>query len=360
MNNSRKCRAQLTAALLAAAAIVVPMVGKAAELRKITLVQAHTNIGVGEEVFMYAVPKKLGYFEQEGLDVSIQGVAGGSLAAQVVQGGSAQIASAAPESIMFVRDKGGDIKSFAALRRKGGWQLAFKPGSSIKSLADLKGKSIGVQGLGSGVVPLLTASLEEIGLKKGDYSLVATGSGPQAAAALSSDKVDALALWDAEYGKMENSGLELKYLDLPIVEKLAGFALATTGQFMKEHPDALVGFCRAMAKGEVYARANPAAAIKIFYEVFPQTKPKGVPEEQAIKDDANILKRWMSSGTGADTSVPIAWQYPQKWEFTLKYYTDLGSISKPQAADAYYTNQFIKDCNDFDKAKIREAAISAR
>jgi len=360
VNDSRITLKLFTAALLTAATLLASFVAGAADLRKITLVQAHTNIGVGEEVFLYAVPKKLGYFEQEGLDVSIQGVAGGSLAAQVLQGGSAQIASAAPESIMFVRDKGGDIKSFAALRRKGGWEVAFKPGSPIKSLADLKGKSIGVQGLSSGVVPLLTASLDEVGLRKGDYNLVAAGLGPQAAAALSSGKVDALVLWDAEYGKMENNGLELKYLQLPIVEKLAGFTLAATGQFIKEHPEVLVGFCRAMAKGEVYSRANPAAAIRIFYEVFPQTKPKGIPEEQAVKEDANILKRWMSSGTGADTSVPIAWQYPDKWEYTLKYYTDLGRISKPQPVESYYTNQFIKDCNDFDKEKIRQAAMSAR
>jgi hypothetical protein len=58
--------------------------------------------------------------------------------------------------------------------------------------------------------------------------------------------------------------------------------------------------------------------------------------------------------------VPIAWQYPEKWDYTLKYYTDLGRISKPQPADTYYTNQFIKDCNDFDKEKIRQAAMSMR
>jgi len=360
VNDFREGTKRLTVAVLGAALLTLPALGATAELRKITLVQAHTNIGVGEEVFLYAVPKKLGYFEQEGLDVSIQGVAGGSLAAQVLQGGSAQIASAAPESIMFVRDKGGDIKSFAALRRKGGWEVALKPDSPVKSLAELKGKNVGVQGLNSGVVPLLTASFEEVGLKKGDYNLVATGLGPQAAAALSSGKVDALVLWDAEYGKMENRGLQLKYLELPIVDKLAGFTLATTGKFMKEHPEVLVGFCRAMAKGEVYARANPAAAIKIFYEVFPQTKPKGIPDDQAVREDASILKRWMASGTGADASVPIAWQYPEKWAYTLKYYTDLGNITKPQPVDGYYTNQFIKDCNDFDKEKIRQAAMSAR
>ena len=37
--------------------------------RKMTLVQMHPNMGIGEEVFLYAVPKRMGYFAAEGLDV---------------------------------------------------------------------------------------------------------------------------------------------------------------------------------------------------------------------------------------------------------------------------------------------------
>lgn len=330
------------------------------DLTKITLVQAHANISVGEEVFLYAVPKQLGYFDEEGLDVSIQGVAGGTLAAQVLQGGSAQVASVAPESVMIVRDKGGDIRSFASLRRKGGWQVGIKQGSAIKTLADLKGKNLGVQGLNSGVVPLLKASLTEAGMQPTDYTLLAAGSGAQAAAALTSNKIDALVLWDAEYGKMENNGLALSYIDIPIVEKLAGFTLASTGKFIKENPQALVGFCRAMAKGEVYARANAAASIRIFYQVFPQTRPKAIPEEQAVKEDANVLKRWLTGGTGSDTSVPIGWQYPDKWAYTLQYYTALGNITNPKPVGEYYTNEFMKECNNFDHAKITASALAAK
>ncbi len=346
------------AALAALALAALPATAK--DLKKITLVQAHANIGVGEEVFLYAVPKQLGYFEEEGLDVDIQGVAGGTLAAQVLQGGSAQIASVAPESVMIVRDKGGDIRSFASLRRKGGWQVAVKQGSPIKTLAEFKGKNLGVQGLNSGVVPLLKASMAEAGLQPTDYTLIAAGSGPQAAAALTSGKIDALVLWDAEYGKMENNGLQLAYIDLPIVDKLAGFTLATTGKFLKENPQALTGFCRAMAKGQVYARANPAAAIKIFYQVFPATKPKNVPDEQAVKEDANVLARWLTGGTGSDTTVPVGWQYPEKWAYTLQYYKDLGNITNAKPVAEYYTNEFMKECNNFDAAKIVAAAKAAK
>ena len=70
----------------------------AAELTKVTIVQMHPAVGVGEEVFMYAVPKQLGYFKEEGLDVSIQGVGGGGAAAQVMQSGGAQFGTTMPET----------------------------------------------------------------------------------------------------------------------------------------------------------------------------------------------------------------------------------------------------------------------
>ena len=41
-------------------------------LKKVTLVQMHPIMGVGEEIFLYAVPKHLGFFTAEGLDMDIQ------------------------------------------------------------------------------------------------------------------------------------------------------------------------------------------------------------------------------------------------------------------------------------------------
>ena len=73
----------LALAAIAAAALSSPAAG-AADLTKVAIIQMHPAIGVGEEVFMYAVPKRLGFFKEEGLEVAIQGVAGGGPAAQVL------------------------------------------------------------------------------------------------------------------------------------------------------------------------------------------------------------------------------------------------------------------------------------
>ena len=42
---------------------------------------------------------------------------------------------------------------------------------------------------------------------------------------------------------------------------------------------------RGYAMGTVFAMANPEAAIRILWEVFPQTKATGKDEATAMKDD---------------------------------------------------------------------------
>src|SRR5579883_3516913 len=76
---------RLSALTLALAAMASGIFGAGAQTpAKMTLVQMHPIMGVGEEVFLYAVPKHLGYFAAEGLDVSIQNTQTGMISAQAL------------------------------------------------------------------------------------------------------------------------------------------------------------------------------------------------------------------------------------------------------------------------------------
>src|SRR5258708_26377961 len=91
------------------AAFAVPSDATAEPITKATIVQMHPVIGPGEDVFIYAVPKQLGYFKAEGLDVSIQGAQSGTVAAQVIQSGVAQIGTTPPASALQMPEQGADI-----------------------------------------------------------------------------------------------------------------------------------------------------------------------------------------------------------------------------------------------------------
>src|SRR5437879_13868064 len=96
---TRLCRATLALTLAAGAASMVTGVA-AQSVKKMTLVQMHPIMGIGEEIFLYAVPKRLGYFAAEGLDLDIQNSQTGMISAQVLQSNNAQVGTTAAAAVM--------------------------------------------------------------------------------------------------------------------------------------------------------------------------------------------------------------------------------------------------------------------
>ena len=51
-----------------------------------------------------------------------------------------------------------------------------------------------------------------------------------------------------------------------------------------------MALARGYAKGTVFAIANPEAAIRILWEIYPQTKSTGKDEATALRDDLITLE----------------------------------------------------------------------
>ena len=208
------CRTALALTLAAGVSFCLAAAGGAQALKKMTLVQMHPIMGIGEEVFLYAVPKRLGYFAAEGLDVDIQNSQTGMISAQVLQSDNAQVGTTAAAAIMAVREQGADLLSFFNLKRNAGTFLVVLKDSPIQRLEELKGKTIGAPSFGAGGGLALKQNLAEIGIMPDQYTGIATGAGPSAIAALRSGQIDALVMWDAMLGAAENTGLALRVVNI--------------------------------------------------------------------------------------------------------------------------------------------------
>jgi NitT/TauT family transport system substrate-binding protein len=348
-----------TCAYLFSAALAV-LAGPAVAQTKVTLVQSHVNIAVGEEVFLYAVPKALGYFAKEGLEVTIQGAAGGVQAGQVMQSGNAQFITTLAEGVLQMREQGANAIAILSLKVFNGYAVATPQGSPIKKLEDLVGKTVGFPVAGGGTHMIMDESLRALG-KEPTMNRVVIGAGPSAAAAIDGKRVDAAMLWDAAFGALENLGMKLDYIDMPIQDKLAGYTLSSNDKFIAENPKAVEGFCRSVLKGLHFTMLNKEAAIKIFYKEFPTVVPAGVDEATAIRQGVNVLNKWLSY---AMKGVPVGSTYGEfsapKWEFMKELYTKAGSLKGTVPATSGFTSQFTKGCNDFDRAEIAAAAAAAK
>lgn len=318
---------------------------------EVKLIFSHPNMAPGEEVFMYAVPKQMGYFADEGIEVSVQAASGGAQAAQVMLSGEADLSTTMAEGVLQLREKGADLAAFYELKRNNGFSVGIPKGSPIHSLAELQGKTIGFPVAGGGTKMIVDESFRQAGLEP-NYTAVVIGSGAPAAAAIKNGRVDAAVLWDAAFGVIENQGIAFDYIDLGVQNELAGMSLVASKDYLTNHRKEALAYCRAMTKGLVFTLANKPAAIDIMFKVFPTTRAADVDPELAVKQQVNILDKWLGSALkGLPEGAPTGEIDPARWDVTAEKYLAAKLLTSDKAEGAFDTG-FFKECNDFDRDAI--------
>jgi NitT/TauT family transport system substrate-binding protein len=195
------------AAALGAAALALPALRAQGKLEKTKIALA-----VGGKAAFYYLPltitEQLGYFKSEGLDVEISDFAGGARALQAAVGGSADVVSGAYEHTINLQSKNQFFQSFVLQGRAP--QIAFgvstKNMPNYKSVADLRGKKIGVSAPGSSTNMMANLVLSRAGLKASDVSFIGVGTAAGALAALRSGQIDAMSNTDPVMTMLEQRG----------------------------------------------------------------------------------------------------------------------------------------------------------
>ncbi len=169
-------------------------------------------LGVGGKSLLYYLPltltERLGYFKDEGLNVTITDFGGGAKALQSLVGGSADGVTGAYEHTIRMQAKGQDIAAVLELGRFPGIVLGVRKekAASVKSFKDLKGMKIGVTAPGSSTNFFVNALIAREGLKADDVSIIGVGTGLSAVAAMKKGDIDAMSNLDPVMTKLEQDG----------------------------------------------------------------------------------------------------------------------------------------------------------
>ena len=352
-------RSSFRAAVLAVLFVcgAMPPVAAAESPVKLRIAGPAPVLSATDSVVWYAVPTQLGYYKDEGLEVTYNLSPGLTGSAQALQSGSADFAVTNPEVVMQIREQGGSLTVFQTLRRSNGNTVNVLPDSPIKTLTDLKGKTLGGVSWGAGGALYLTKVLGDLGIGMGDYSRVVTGNGAAAAAALRSHQVDALVLWDSAYAGIENAGVQMRYIPITDQDKLGSNSFTTTDAYLKSHEDVVARFCRAVAKSFYFARVDPEAAVAAFLKTNPTFKPASTPMEDAVRSNAHIFRAYLDGATnGLPLDAKVGAIEPDTWAFNQNFYKSTGMLKGTQPPSASYTTKLTDRCNDFDRAKVAASA----
>src|SRR5215210_2781422 len=169
-------------------------------------------LGIGGKGLLYYLPltlaERLGYFREQGLNVTINDFAGGAQSLQSLVGGSVDVVAGAYEHTIRMQAKGQDIKAVIELGRFPGIVLGVKAdkAASVKSFADLKGMKIGVTAPGSSTNFFAMYLMVKAGLKRDDAAFIRVGAGPIAVAAMKRGEIDAISNLDPVITKLEQDG----------------------------------------------------------------------------------------------------------------------------------------------------------
>lgn len=269
------------------------------------------TIAVGGKNLLYYLPltiaESLGYFKAEGLDVSIVDFAGGSRALQAVVGGSADVVSGAFEHTLNMQAKGQKLRAFVLQGRAPQIVLGINPKTmpNFKSVADLKGKKIGVTAPGSSTNVMANFVLAKAGIKPSEVSIIGVGAANGAVAAMRSGQIDAISNLDPVITLLQRSGDLRIVSDTRIVaeaDKVFGGpmpagCLYAPQAFLDKNPATAQALANAIVRADKWIQAAGAAEII-----------KAVPESYLLGDRAVYIDAFLASkgALSPDGMIPEA------------------------------------------------------
>ena len=305
------------------------------------------SIAVGGKNLFYYLPltvaEQLGYFKDEGLQVEISDFAGGAKALQAMVGGSADVVSGAYEHTINMQAKNQPIVAFVLQGRAPQIVLAVsnKTMPNYKSVADLKGKKIGVTAPGSSTSIMASFVLAKAGLKPTDVSFIGVGAAAGALSALRSGQIDAIANLDPVISMLEQKNeiktvadtRTLKDTNAVFGGPMPAATLYAPEAFIKKYPNTTQALTNAMVR-----------ALKWIQQAGPSDIIKAVPESYLLGDRALYISAFLKvreamspDGIFPDAGPATALRTLQAFEPDL--------ATKKIDLSRTYTNEFAKKAN---------------
>ncbi len=344
--------------LLAASVAVVALAAvgaQAADLKPVTLAIG-TKVLDTSQTNNTALPIYTHCWEEHGLDVTIEPT-NSTAAMQALLAGEADFVSMGPGSALVARSKGAPITAVYLNMRKNFQFPVVLADSPIQSVADFKGKTMGVVSYGAQMVQIFKGMIAEAGLDpETDITIVETGVGAQAVAALESGQVDIWGTWDSQIATAENMGIELRRFTSPYAETLSfGSSIFVRDDYIDADPDAIVAMLTCMAQGSEMVMENPEGAVLAHWEIFPGTKPSAASDEEAMKQALHVLK---TRAEFLELEEGMRWGEfpPGAAQVLVDFLKQNGVIEGELDPESVYTNQFVDALNDFDHEAVRKQA----
>lgn len=225
------------------------------------------------------IAERLGYFASEGIDLEVRELPDAEQCVQALVSGSAQIYSGYYSSTLALQSRGLMFQSLVLQGRAPQIVLgvSLRTLSHYRNLRDLRGKRIGVRGLGSGSHQLALLMVARGGMTSNEVQFISLPDHSQAVAAFRSGQIDAICYNDPAITSLEQ-GVDLRIVaDTRTVQgtseafggPMPGGSLIAQEPYISNHPRQCQAVADAMVRALKWLQtAGPSDLIKVVPERY--------------------------------------------------------------------------------------------
>ncbi|OAA18974.1 NitT/TauT family transport system substrate-binding protein [Frankia sp. EI5c] len=273
----------------------------------------------------FLAAKELGYYEDLGLNVSIQAGGPDVNAQQLVGSGAAQFSADAFTNVLTANDAGTELVSLAQLTERSAIRLVSRKEDNITSPDDWKGKKVGI----FSSVNSFYASLAKHGLDQ-DSDLTLVEQGADMSAFLSGELDMASGYAYNEVGQVIAGGVPESDLNVYSYEAddTATLEMQIFGEagYVKKNPETAAKFVAGSLKGWAYCRDNAAECAKLAGKYGSVTPVEFM--TWSVNEYNKVL--WPVAESQGEMGV----MHPDKFEATAKILLDNDVIKTAPDVDA--------------------------
>jgi NitT/TauT family transport system substrate-binding protein len=276
--------------------------------------------------------KEMGFFKQEGIDLTINEGRGSANTVQVVAAGSDTFGMADSSSLITTASKGADVKSVMSLLNSTGFSVVSLASAGIKTPKDLEGKSLAVSP-GDPLGQLFRALAAHNKLDMNTIKFVQVDPAAKVVAVLEK-RVDALLGGaDDQFFLIKYKGVEpaaLRYADHGA--NIVGMTIVTTGNLIKTKPDLVRRFVRASVRSWEAAKKNPGPAVDAAMKAKPDLNRQSTLDQMMV--DFELLDSPNSKGK-------VGLGAKADWDQTLGLLKQYRELDTKEPWTTFHTNEFV-------------------
>src|SRR5579884_413927 len=222
-----------------------------------------------QEAAQIALASELGYFKDEGVDVTIKWIVSGTDMQSLAASGQVKAYGESAVVAALLKDKGVDMHYVMRTADISGNQgFIIGPNTQLSSPKDLEGKKVGMAA-GSGVQLAIANMAKQYGV---DYNKIVFVNlqPPDQAPALAKGDIDAMAVWQPYLLAGEKLGGKLYFTgnrsyiegqEKPVNWLYLDSGLNVAGDFLQKNPNTVKALMRALLRATDYINANPREKV---------------------------------------------------------------------------------------------------